>query len=652
MNYFEGKNIFVEVPGTTAKLNERYQIYLKIATDYGFVDEAKVIINQQKGTNEREIRMNYITTEKKMNIFACEILLDNIGLHYFCMRLIINGKTIFIKNDKKSKCASMTNSDLPYWTITVYDASFKVPEWAKGKIMYQIFPDRFYKSENYIIEKETQTDEIPKAFLEERKTKKWGEMPNWAPEEDGEIHNNDYFMGNLKGIEEKLNYLQNLGVQIIYLNPICLSQSNHRYDTSNYEIVDPYLGKNDDLASLCKSAHEKNMKIIIDGVFNHTGNDSKYFNEFGNFETIGAFQSSQSPYYSWYRKNNKGEFDYWWGFKNLPVCDGNSTDWQNYIYGTGGVIDKWFSLGIDGLRLDVADELTDEFIENIRIAVKRNKPDGFIIGEVWDNAISKEGYGKQRTYLLGKGLDSVMNYPFTNAILKYVRFGRVDYLVETIQEIITQYPEQALFSVMNSLSTHDITRAMTTLVNDGIQNSRFNWVWDVPYSRELQVSKDKLTSEQYEKAKQLMKIATTIQYFLPGNPCIYYGDEVGMYGYKDPFNRKCFPWENIDNEIHEFFVKLGKARNRLSFLSKSKMRIIEANENLFVFERYVDIDSDDADENEAKTSYNKVLIAVNRSESNIQLNFPQNYDNGKILFKNNFSDNILSKYGIIVITSK
>jgi len=636
MNYFKGKNFFVEVADTTAKKGESYSIYLNIDADYGFVDEAKVIINQQGGTNEKELRMNYITTERKMNIFACEIPLENVGIHYFCIRLVLNGRVVFIKNDVNQECASMTNNDMPYWTLTVYESNFEVPKWAKGKIMYQIFPDRFYKSENYKPE-----------VISSRVIRKWGEMPNWQPGEDGEIHNNDYFMGNLKGIEEKLDYISELGVEIIYLNPIFQSQSNHRYDTGDYEVVDPYLGTNDDLKSLCNAAHERGMKIVIDGVFNHTGNDSRYFNEYGTYNSIGAFRGPESPYYNWYRKNSKGGFEYWWGFKNLPVCDGYNAEWQNYVYGEGGLIDKWFELGIDGLRLDVADELTDEFIENIRTAVKRNKSDGFLIGEVWDNAITKEGYGKQRTYLLGKGLDSVMNYPFTNAILKYVRYGRHRYFAETINEITTQYPTEALNSLMNSLSTHDITRAMSTLVGEGIQNSRYNWVWDVPYGREWQFSKLKFSDEAYKKAKDLMKLAVAIQYFLPGNPCIYYGDEAGMYGYRDPFNRLCFPWDNMDDDLYNFFVKIGKARGKVSFLADSKTKVLEANEKILVFERYLE-----DEEAFSKKKERRVIIAINRTEEDITIEVLKNIDDARTIFEHNASYDTLSKYGILIKTAK
>lgn len=319
----------------------------------------------------------------------------------------------------------------------------------------------------------------------------------------------------------------------------------------------------------------------------------------------------------------------------MPVCDGTNEKWQNYIYGVNGVIDKWFKLGIDGLRLDVADELTDEFIENIRIAVKRNKSDGFIIGEVWENAIIKEKDDKQRKYLLGTGLDTVMNYPFTNAILKYVRFGNTEFLIKTIDEILTQYPNQAVNSLMNSLSTHDITRAVTTLVGEGIQNNKYNLVWDVPYSRSWQYNNDVLSDEKYEKGKQLLKVATTIQYFLPGNACIYYGDEIGMYGYKDPFNRKCFKWDNIDEQILKFFIKLGKIKKENKFLQDAEFRIVYVDEKIFMFERY--------------NEKNSMLIVVNRTEDKVKIQIPEKYNYGKFIYGNEYDEGIISEYGKLII---
>lgn len=627
MSYSNDERIQVVTTDSTTKLGDKYVINLRLGVEYGFVNEAKIVMNQQKGTNEKELKMKYISTENDMNIFSCDISFENLGLYYFCFKLVINGAIKWIKYDEKNKCACMTEENMKYWTVTVYEKDYHVPEWAKGKIMYQIFPDRFYRSKEY----------MPK-LIKGRISKKWGEMPNWKPYKDQGVLNNDYFMGNLKGIEEKLDYLEELGVEILYINPIWMSQSNHRYDTADYENVDIYLGNNEHLKSLCDKAHNHGISVIIDAVFNHTGNDSLYFNEFNTYDTIGAFQGQKSSYYNWFKKDGNGNFQYWWGFKNLPVCDSNNPNWQNFIYGQDGVIDKWFAMGIDGIRLDVADELTDEFIENIRVAVKRNKPDGFIIGEVWENAITKEGYGKQRTYLLGNGLDSVMNYPFTNAILKFVRFGKYECFVETLNEILTYYPKEVVFSLMNSLSTHDITRAMTTLVGDGIQKNDYSWVWDVPYSRKWQFAHQKLNKEKYEKAKKMMKIATAIQYFLPGNPCIYYGDEIGMYGYRDPFNRLCFTWENIDEDLHSFFVELGKIRKQFTFLKEANTRIIEANENILSFERY--------DKKQG------ILVVVNRTENSIKINVPQAYNNSKNVLQINSENDIISNYGIIIKSLK
>lgn len=618
------KVLSVELQKTTAKLNEKVNVTLKISGDYGFVNEAKILINQHRSSNEREIKMEYQKTQKNINYFSADIDFNNLGIYYFCIKIVINNEQKWIKLDSKINKPVITENSLPYWTITVYDKDYEVPDWAKGKIMYHIMVDRFYKSENY------NPPEMPNRIIN-----KWGDTPTWQLDPEEKYCNNDFFMGNLKGIEEKIDYIKTLGVEIIYLSPICMSQSNHRYDVADYEKVDPYLGSNKDLKSLCDTAHKNGIKIIVDAVFNHTGNDSKYFNEYGNYKTVGAYRSDKSKYYNWYKKRQNGEFEYWWGFKNLPVCDGKNEDWQKYIYGENGIIDKWFKLGIDGLRLDVADELTDEFIENIRKAVKRNKSDGFIIGEVWENAIIKEKDGEQRKYLLGKGLDSVMNYPYTNAILKYVRFGNSKYLIETINEIIKQYPKPAIYSLMNSLSTHDITRAITTLCADGIQNNKYNWVWDVPFSRNWQFEHDNIDSNKYEIAKKMFKVATTIQYFLPGNPCIYYGDEIGMYGYKDPFNRKCFEWDKIDKDIHSFFVSIGKLRKQNKFLSYAETRIIQADENLFIFERF--------DKN------NNMLIAVNRTENKVNINIPLKYKYGKYIYGNEYDDNIILGYGKLII---
>ena len=626
MEYSKDETINIRISKTAVKNNEKANVCLEIAEDIGFINEAYIFISMQNNKNEKQIKLNYLWTENQTNFFTCNIELEGTGLYYFGIKMNVNNEEKWIKEDKETKKIILTSNQEKPWTITVYDKDFSVPEWAKGAIMYHIFVDRFFKSEKYNPEQ-----------INYRTTKKWGEMPEWRIDLKAKYNNIDFFMGNLKGIEEKIPYLKGLGVKIIYLSPICESQSNHRYDVGDYEKVDSYLGSNRDLKDLCIKAHRNGMKIVLDGVFNHTGNDSKYFNEYGNYKNKGAFQGPTSKYYEWYKHKQNGEFEYWWNFKNLPVCNGENEDWQSYIYGKNGIVDKWFALGIDGIRLDVADELTDDFIKNIRTAVKRNKKDGFIIGEVWENAITKEKDGKQRTYLLGKALDTVMNYPFTNAILKYVKFGDYKFFKNTVEQIISQYPKDSVNSLMNSLSTHDITRAITTLVGNGIEEKN-ELIWNTEFDREWQIENEKLTEEEYKKGEKLFKIATIIQYFLPGNSCIYYGDEIGMYGYRDPFNRKCFDWNKIGNGLNQFFVKLGHLKNELKFLNNADMEILFANEQLLAFKRFY--------------KGEEVIIIVNRTEDIANINSLIEIKNDRILFQENYYTQQLGKYGFIIIQNK
>ena len=621
MEYSKDEKINVRISKTAIKNNERANVCLEIAEDIGFVNEAYILISMQNNQNEKQIKLNYLWTENNINYFTCNIEQNLLGLYYFGIKIVINENEKWLTIDGK-----LSTECIKPWTITVYDENFSVPEWAKGTIMYQIFPDRFYRSTKYTPEQ-----------INYRTTKEWGKMPEWKIDLSAKYNNTDFFMGNLKGIEEKIPYLKELGVKVIYLNPVCESQSNHRYDVGNYEKVDSYLGCNEDLKQLCTKAHKNGMKIILDGVFNHTGNDSKYFNEYENYDEIGAFQSTDSKYYNWYKHKENGEFEYWWGFKNLPVCNGENEGWQNYIYGKNGIIDKWFKLGIDGIRIDVADELTDDFINNIKTAIKRNKKDGFLIGEVWENAITKEKEGTQRKYLLGKGLDSVMNYPFTNAILKYVRFGDYQFFVDTIEQIVNMYPQDAINSLMNSLSTHDITRAITTLVGKGIEEEN-ELIWDTKYDREWQIQNEKLTDEEYEIGEKVFKIASIIQYFLPGNSCIYYGDEIGMYGYRDPFNRKCFEWDKIGNNLNKFFANLGKIKNENDFLKNAKIEILIANEKILMFRRF--------EGNE------EIIVIVNRTPNTVDLNLKNIMKNQNIVLQENTTSEKLEAYGFAIIENK
>ncbi len=422
------------------------------------------------------------------------------------------------------------------WQITVHRKSYQTPEWFKGGIMYQIFPDRFYKSGSCPIK-------LYK-FLHE----KWGEQPNFRPNEFGKILNNDFFGGNLNGIREKLDYLNSLHVKTIYLNPIFEAYSNHRYDTGDYLNIDSLLGTKEDFCNLIREAKEKDIRIVLDGVFNHTGDDSRYFNKYGRYESLGAYQSSQSPYSEWYSFHPYPDcYDSWWGIETLPAVNEYSASYRNFICGEGGVLKTWLKCGVSGYRLDVADELPDFFLQDIRQAVKEENSQALIIGEVWEDASNKIAYSQRRKYLQGEELDSVMNYPIKDAIIKFVLTKSTCALRETIAMLIDNYPKETLDCLMNIIGTHDTVRILTVMGGKTCSSKE-------------EMSRTALTERERAKAMDKVRMAAVLQYTLPGVPCIYYGDEVGMEGYSDPFCRGCFPWDNVNEELLQFYRKLGEIR--------------------------------------------------------------------------------------------
>ncbi|MBR4049107.1 MAG: glycoside hydrolase family 13 protein [Clostridia bacterium] len=433
------------------------------------------------------------------------------------------------------------------WQLTVYDKDFTTPDRFKGGIIYQIFPDRFNKAE-------IEYKDVP----EDREIRTdWGALPRWEPNKNGKVTNSDYFCGNLKGIEEKLDYIASLGVTCIYLNPIFEAHSNHRYNTADYTKIDPLLGTEEDFADLCKAANKKGIDIILDGVFNHTGSDSVYFNLNNRYNSVGAYQSKESPYYSWYSFRKWPEiYDSWWDFDTLP--DTNETDegFRSFLFSDSGVIKKWLRLGASGWRLDVADELPDSFLDELCTCVKEEKPDALILGEVWEDASNKCAYSKRRRYLLGGQLDSVMNYPFADAIMYFMRTGIANGFTEKILTILENYPPQCVALLMNHIGTHDTVRAITAMVGESTSGKDRRWQ-----------ANQTLTEEQKEIGIKMMKTAAAIQFTLPGIPSIYYGDEVGLEGCRDPFNRGCFPWGSENEELLDWYRRLGKIRRSSPALS-------------------------------------------------------------------------------------
>ncbi len=494
--------------------------------DASFCAEVCYLVLYQDGKKETILPM-----EKREDGFSLTLKFNSVGLYFYYFTF---PDFVFL-GCAKFRRAAVTNHPVS-WQITVYDENYHTPDWFKGGLMYQIFPDRFYKE-----------GEIPIAPYKTLRDD-WGGCPAFRPNQYGKILNNDFFGGNLKGVLAKLDHLQKLHVSVIYFNPIFAAYSNHRYDTGDYLAIDPLLGTSEDLDRLVEEGKKRGIRIILDGVFNHTGDDSRYFNKYGRYDSVGAYQSQSSPYAGWYQFYRfPDSYDSWWGMETLPAVNEASASYQNFICGEDGVLKHWLSHGIGGYRLDVADELPDFFLRLIRTSVKEKDPEAVIIGEVWEDASNKIAYGSRREYLQGYELDSVMNYPLKDGIISYILSGNSDQLRETVAMLIDNYPKETVDSLMNLLGTHDTPRILTVLGGKYCSNKE-------------EMAATKLSEEEKKAAKKKLKMAAVLQFTLPGVPSIYYGDEAGMEGYSDPFCRGCFPWENIDESLEAFYRKLGEIR--------------------------------------------------------------------------------------------
>ncbi|MDO4608704.1 MAG: glycoside hydrolase family 13 protein, partial [Clostridia bacterium] len=471
--------------------------------------------------------------------FYDAVITTSEGLYWYDFRYTSDfGEYYVVKAQHSMGVVSDTAGDK--FQLTVYDSEFNAPDWLKGGLIYQIFPDRFCNSG-----KEKQN--IPADRYIEND---WSRQPEYKQNNGPCSLGNDYYGGDLLGIQEKLPYLKALGVSCIYLNPIFEAHSNHRYNTANYEKIDPHLGDEADLANLCQEAKKHGIKIILDGVFSHTGDDSIYFNRTGRYGDGGAYRDYNSPYHEWFKfYNYPNGYDAWWGIKTLPETDEDNANFTEYITGENGILRKYLRLGIGGWRLDVADELPDKFLDNLRTAVKAENPNAYILGEVWEDASNKISYGARRRFLRGKQLDSVMNYPFANAIIDFIKNGNGEKLSETVHTVLENYPKCSVDTLMNHLGTHDTARILTML------GSADDFIGDRAWQSERI-----LTSKEYAAGIKRLKTAAVIQYTLPGVPSLFYGDEAGVQGYGDPFCRATYPWSKENKELLQFYKDLGATR--------------------------------------------------------------------------------------------
>ena len=475
------------------------------------------------------------------------------------------------------------------YQLTVFEArdgdtvgvASKAPDGFAGGMMYHIFVDRFAKGGDVPLRAD--------AILEED----WyNGIPQYADRPGGYVENNLFFGGTLWGVADKLDYLASLGVTVLYLSPIFEAYSNHKYDTGDYRKVDEMFGGDAAFDHLIAEAHKRGMKVILDGVFNHTGSDSRYFNRNGRYDEVGAYQSEDSPYYDWFDfEDYPDKYRCWWGIEILPAVTTKHPAYREFICGEDGVIRHYLRRGADGWRLDVADELDRTLLEDIYHATHAEKPDAPVYGEVWEDASNKIAYSTRRRYFRGHGLDAVMNYPLKEGVIDFIRTGCKDRLFEASAGLYAHYPKSTSDLLMNFLGTHDTERVLTVLGGMG-EDGRTN--------DELAVAK--MPPDVRRKAIELLKLAFTLVATLPGVPCVYYGDEAGMEGYHDPFNRMPYPWGREEQSLVAHYAALGKLRaDHRELFGHGYLRVREHTpEGVFAFERW--------------WNGERILVAVNRSD--------------------------------------
>lgn len=458
--------------------------------------------------------------------------------------------------------------ELGPYQLTVYDGEEAVPEWFGEGVTYQIFPDRFHRSRI----------PNPEGMVGGRWVhQSWEEFPEYRPDERGEVRNRDFFGGDFQGVLEKLDYLKDLGVETIYFNPIFEAAENHRYGTADYSRVDPMLGSNEDFSRLCEEAHSRGMRVVLDGVFNHTGFVSRYFNGDGFYPEVGAYQDQNSPYRSWFNFSQWPQrYDSWWGIYSLPAVNEGDPSYQDFIFGgEDSVVRRWLRAGADGWRLDVADELPDSFVHGIHAAARAEKADAVVIGEVWEDGSTKIAYGVRRKHILGGHCDGLMNYPLRSAILAFFQGGGGEAFVEGMETIRENYPPFAFYSAMNSLDTHDTPRLLTLLGAGGEYRDQSK-EWRAQF---------RLSPKQRCRGKELLKAAALLMFCFPGSPTVYYGDEAGMEGFEDPFNRQTYPWGYEDQELLNWYRALGGLRKRCQALRRGAIRYVLGKGPLLAFLR-------------------------------------------------------------------
>ena len=585
---YDSKKLYHKAPFGTLTPGQTCDLQIHVPMTVGAV-RVDCCIGTREGEKVLTVPMTLAEQRGAYGVYRGSFSLEKCGLYFYFFRVHKTDSSFRLY--KVGDQTNMESGDL--WQVSCVPQDFTTPDWAKGAVIYQVFPDRFHKAG---------TCDLTGKLQPYRIHENWYEEVQWRPTPEGLVLNNDFYGGNFRGITEKMDYIASLGTRILYLNPISKSFSSHRYDTGDYKTPDPMLGTVEDFRAMCEAAHARDIKVILDGVYSHTGSDSLYFNKNGTFPGKGAYQSPESPYYSWYTFHSYPySYQSWWNFDTLPTVNKLDPAFVEYIItGQDSVVAHWLRLGADGFRLDVADELPNAFLLLLKRRIREIKPDALLIGEVWEDASNKVAYDIPKRYFVDGVLDSVMNYPFRTAIVNFVRqWDDGQALAERVMTIAENYPPQVLCCNMNLLGTHDTARILTALVDD------------FDGSRE-EKSRRHLSRNLYLQAKELLMMASFLQYMLPGAPSLYYADEAGMEGHKDPFNRRTYPWGREDTELLSHFRHLGKLRKESACLRRGDIEFFRAEGGRIGFTRRL----------EGKT----VRIYLNRTDSSWEI------PGGKLLY--------------------
>ena len=557
---FDSRDSHCKKPYGALPCGEAWSLTCRPLSSEGFT-HCSVIIRREFAGHELEAEMPFSHTWEDRACFSLELIpFQTPELVWYWFRFWRDDGTgcLLDKTGYRS-----VGEPVP-WQLTVYEKRH-TPAWFGEGVTYQIFPDRYCRL----------SVPNPAGMIGDRWVHEdWYENPAWMPE-GGEVKNRDFFGGSLAGVAAHLDDLAALGVSTLYFCPIFESASNHRYNTADYMKIDPMLGTEKDFKRLCAEAKKRGIRVLLDGVFNHTGSQSIYFNADGFYPTLGAAQSKESPYYDWFQFSSwPGSYDAWWGISTLPNVREDCPGYVDYIItGENSIVKRWLRAGASGWRLDVADELPDEFIEQLRSAVEETDPDALVLGEVWEDASNKISYSRRRKYFQGRELHGVMNYPFRTALLNYLLDGPAEDFKEAMETIRENYPPAAFYSAMNFLGTHDTPRVLTVL--GGVP---------LPEGRDAQ-STFHLSPVQREAGLERLHVAAAILFTFPGSPMVYYGDEAGMEGAADPFNRRTYPWGHENQALLAWFRRLGQLRKDRASLRRGALRWLEAQGPLLAYVR-------------------------------------------------------------------